>query len=306
MVECFSCKKRKAFFSRSYAGEYLCRKCFLNSINKKVFVVIGKNKMLEVEDKIAVAVSGGKDSLSLLNILYEIELGFPKSSLFVITIDEGIAGYRDEALKIVNENCKKLDLEQVTVSFKKLYGYTMDEIVKRNKERKLSACAYCGILRRKALNIAARKVNANKIATGHTLDDEIQTFFLNIVHGSSFRLENSSSILNENTLGLVPRIKPLCEVLERESALYAYIKGINFQEIPCPYSGEALRNDIRKILNRLENNHPGMKYTILGSMKKITRGLKKKPGKKNKCKKCGEITTKNICQACQVVQNLIK
>ena len=105
-VTCTVCKHREAFFLRPYSGEKLCKKCFLNSIEDKVRATIAKYSMLEFDDKIAVAVSGGKDSVSLLHILAKIERGYPKASLAAVTVDEGIKGYRDEALKIAGESCK--------------------------------------------------------------------------------------------------------------------------------------------------------------------------------------------------------
>ena len=89
--------RREAFYKRPYSGEKLCRRCFLKSIGDKVRVTISKHNMFEMNDRIAVAVSGGKDSVSLLHILAEIEEDFPKSAICVITVDEGIGRYGDEA-----------------------------------------------------------------------------------------------------------------------------------------------------------------------------------------------------------------
>ena len=139
---------------------------------------IAKYGMFSFNDRIAVAVSGGKDSISLLHVLAKMERFRPKASLVAVTVDEGIRGYRDEALKIAETYCKKLDLAHHTVSFKELYGFTLDEIVARKRlkgEKELTSCAYCGVLRRRALNVAAHAVKATKIATAHTLDDEVQT-----------------------------------------------------------------------------------------------------------------------------------
>jgi len=291
---------------RQYSGEKLCRKCFAESIEEKVRVTIGKYKMFEVDDKIAVAVSGGKDSLSLLHILARIEKDFPKSSTCAITVDEGISGYRDEAVRIAAKNCARLGVEQTTVSFKELYEYTMDEIVGKTQDGKLTPCAYCGVLRRKALNIAGRKADADKIATAHTLDDEIQTFFLNVIHGDPLRIARSGPKYDQAETGFVQRVKPFCEVLERESALYAYVKDIPFQEMPCPYSREALRNDVRHTLNRLEGRHPSMKYTIYSSMVKmreVMRGAVEEISLKT-CEDCGEPTAGILCQACIMVRGL--
>ncbi|MEM3585919.1 MAG: ATP-dependent sacrificial sulfur transferase LarE, partial [Candidatus Jordarchaeaceae archaeon] len=111
-------------------------------------------------------------------------------------------------------------------------------------------------------------------------------------HGDIARITRSNFPSHNITMNLVQRVKPLCEVMERESALYAFIKRIPFQEMPCPYAGEALRNDVRNTLNRLEEKHPGSKYTIYRSMEKIQKAIetsvKGLPVKK--CEKCGEIT----------------
>jgi len=106
--------------------------------------------------------------------------------------------------------------------------------------------------------------------------------------------------------GLVPRVKPLCEVLEKEVTLYAYVKGIRFQENPCPYASEALRNDVRSMLNRLEEKHPGMKYMIYRSAERIREAFRDKTPKisLNQCKICGEPTVGEICQVCQILQNI--
>jgi len=265
--------------------------------------------MLEFDDRIAVGVSGGKDSLSLLHILAKIEQNYPKSSLVAVTVDEGIRRYRDEALKIAAESCKKLGIRHHVVSFKELYGYTLDEIIKRltkEDKKELTPCAYCGVLRRKALNIAAREVKADKLATAHTLDDETQTILLNILHGDVLRIAREKPVTDEVHPKLVQRIKPFCEIPEKETALYAYTKKITFQDIPCPYASEALRNDVRLFLNRMEEKHAGMKFTIFGSIQRIRPAIENivRQEELKKCNECGEPTTERICKTCQMLQQL--
>jgi len=262
--------------------------------------------MFKFDDRIAVAVSGGKDSINLLHILSKIEKDYPKASICAVTVDEGIRGYRDEAIRIAAENCEMLGIDQTVVSFKEIYGYTLDEIVEKMKHKDLTPCAYCGVLRRRALNIAARKAAADKIATAHTLDDEVQTFLLNLFHGDPFRtIRSGPKFISENPQ-LTPRVKPFCEVLERESVLYAYVKGIKFQETPCPYADEALRNDMRIYLNRLEAKHPGIKYTLYRSIEKIQEAIAShtEETQLHPCRNCGEPTTSEICQVCTMLSEL--
>jgi len=306
MVACTVCKRGEAFFQRAYSGERLCKKCFCRSIEAKVKATISKYEMLEPDDRLAVAVSGGKDSVSLLHIMTKIEKGFPKASLSAIIVDEGIKGYRDEAAEIAIDNCGRLGVEYRTVSFKDLYGYTLDEIVGMTRDSSLTPCSYCGVLRRKALNMGARSVKASKMATAHNLDDEAQTYLINIIHGDPLRVLRVKPVLTPTQPDLVQRIKPFCEVPEREIALYAYVKRIVFQSVPCPYAGAALRNDVRNMLNRLEEKHPGMKYTIFRSIEKLRNTLEESGLKVElrRCEICAEPTTGRICQTCQILQDL--
>lgn len=306
MTACTLCKRREAFFSRGYSGERLCKRCFCLSIERKVKMTISKYEMFEHDDRIAVAVSGGKDSLSLLHILSKIEKNFPNATLSAVIVDEGIRGYRDEAMKIAKKNCEKLHVGHTVVSFKELYGYTLDEIAKTTEDTKLTPCSYCGVLRRRAINTGARLAGASKVATAHNLDDETQTALLNIIHGDPIRIIRVKPMLDPIQPGLIQRVKPLCEVLEREVALYAYVEKIEFQSLPCPYAGSALRNDVRNILNRLEEKHAGMKYTIYRSVEKIRTLLEQNKLETvlSDCEKCGEPTVGKICQTCRILEAL--
>jgi uncharacterized protein (TIGR00269 family) len=303
---CSICERREAFFFRPYSGEKLCKGCFVRSIEGKVRATIAKYKMFEFDDRIAVAVSGGKDSVSLLHILAKIERDYPKASLVAVSVDEGIAGYRDEALKIAAENCRRLGVEHHIISFKELYGLTLDEIVERLKdggEIELTPCAYCGVLRRKALNVIARKVRAEKLATAHTLDDEAQTILLNMFHGDVMRIAREKPVTDDVHPKLVRRVKPFCEIPERETALFAYVKKIKFQNMPCPYAPEALRNDIRLFLNRMEEKHAGIKYTVFKAAERIRPAIERAGVEiLRECRLCGEPTVQDICKACEMLQ----
>jgi uncharacterized protein (TIGR00269 family) len=307
-AKCSACKRREPFFHRVYSGERLCKRCFAESIEEKVRATVAKYKMLDHNDHVAVAVSGGKDSISMLQVLAKMERKYPRATLVAITVDEGIKGYRDEALEIAEANCKNLGIKHHSVSFKQLYGYTLDEIVERSREKsnRLTPCAFCGVLRRKSLNIAAMDVKANKIATGHTLDDEVQTSLLNIFHGDIPKLAVEKPVTDQVHPRLVQKVKPFCEVPERESALYAYVKGVSFQSTPCPYAGEAMRNDIRNLVNRIEERHAGTKFTVFKSIEKLRPAIATlaEKGEFKECKKCGDPSTGELCMACQLLKQV--
>ncbi|MCW4046768.1 MAG: TIGR00269 family protein [Candidatus Bathyarchaeota archaeon] len=306
---CSACHRREAFFFRPYSGERLCRKCFAESVEAKVRATITRYRMFRFDDRIAVAVSGGKDSLSLLHILARTERRHPKASLVAVIVDEGIKGYRDEALRIAVEACRKLGIEYHVESFKELYGFTLDEIIAQKRQRgelELTSCAYCGVLRRRALNVAALAVRADRIATAHTLDDEVQTALMNIFRGDISRLAKEKPVTDEVHPRLIQKVKPLCEIPERESALYAYVKGIRFQDTPCPYASEALRNDIRALLNTMEEKHAGTKFTVFKAMERIRPALvdvAKNDGFRD-CAECGEPASSELCKVCEMIRRM--
>jgi uncharacterized protein (TIGR00269 family) len=304
LATCSGCGSTLIYYRRDYEGVDLCRKCFVGSIETKVRRTITKRQMLKPHDTVAVAVSGGKDSVTLLRILWKLERRFPPARLIALTVDEGISGYRGEAISISREACEELKIEHVVVSFEKLFRVTMDDIASRRKE--LHPCSYCGVLRRKALNEGARRLGATKLATAHNLDDETQTALLNVMHGDIERTLQTSQTTRKAPASFIPRIKPLADVPERETALYAYASGVRFQTTPCPHGYDALRGDIRVMLNRLELKHPGLKYTLARSIEKLsaTAGRIEKRRAFRTCKICGDPTPNDVCEACLMLRAL--
>jgi len=260
--------------------------------------------MLAHDDHIAVAVSGGKDSLTLLAVLVKMEKRFPFTKITAISVDEGIEAYRDEALQIAAEACRKLNVKQYVVSYKELFGVTTDMIVKKNLGK--TPCSYCGVLRRKAINRAADEIGATKIATAHNLDDEVQTVLLNILHGDPLRLVRSGPVLQDGRGRFITRIKPFWDIPEKEIVLYAYLAGLEFQTITCPHGKEALRNDIRTFLNQMEQKHTGTKFTLQKTAQKLREHLSTtiNPLELQDCEKCGDPTPHKLCEACIMLESI--
>ena len=309
-MKCGFCGRREAVFVRTYSGEKLCKQCFLRSVEDRVRATIAKYGMFGFDDKILVAVSGGKDSVGLLHVLAKIEKKFPRALLLAVSIDEGIKGYRDEALKIAAENCELLGVKHSVLSFESLFGLTLDEVVQKTRKspsmKRLGACAYCGVLRRRALDLAAKKFDADVLALGHNLDDVVQTFLLNIVHGDVWRLARFGAVSIECGGRFVRRVRPFCLVPEKETAFYAYSKNVKFQTVACPYTGEALRNDVRYWLNRLEQRHAGSLFTLIRSFEKVGKIMEQKEKKLGVCKRCGEpcAASRDACVACKFLEKL--
>jgi uncharacterized protein (TIGR00269 family) len=262
--------------------------------------------MLKETDKIGVGVSGGKDSTVLLYILQQIEKKFSESSLIALTIDEGISGYREEGLHLAKQITSEFGIEHKITSFKELYGYTLDEIVKLFKQHSKAphtACFFCGVLRRRSLNQVARELRVDKLAIGHNLDDEAQTVLMNIFRSDITRMGRTNVDLRQVHDLFVPRVKPLREIPEREIATYAFFRNLPFHSQNCPHAEGVLRNDIQQILNKMEIKRPGTKHSVLRSGDKIQNLLHIKQ-KIHPCPVCHEPATNKICKFCKIMQDL--
>ena len=304
---CNKCSRNPPVYFRDYSGERLCKKCFLSSLDRKVQKTINKFSMIKYGDHVAVATSGGKDSLVLLSILKSIVDAAKGITMSAITIDEGISGYRDESLRIVSEFCSKLEVPLTILSYNELFGTRMDEAMKLRPSAKLTSCSICGTFRRRAIDMAAEKVRANVVATAHNLDDEIQTFMINLLSGDVNRIgwNQASSTYKE---GYMKKIKPLAEIYEREIVFYALQKGIPFQGEECPYTNESIREEIRQFLNDLEKAHPGIKYNTYKSTMDISTLVRNRRGSdmvRGACQKCGRDCTEQICSVCKI-QEILK
>jgi uncharacterized protein (TIGR00269 family) len=154
--------------------------------------------------------------------------------------------------------------------------------------------------------VAARAVGADKIATAHTLDDEVQTVLLNIFRGDILRLAKEKPVTDEVHPRFVRKVKPFCEIPEKESALYAYVKKIKFQDAPCPYAPEALRNEMRVMLNRMEEKYAGTKFTVFKSIERIRPALDEiaKKADFKECIECGEPSSSDLCKACEMLRQI--
>ena len=297
---CDKCKKQ-ATYSRKYSGENFCSECFSNSIFRKSARTISKYKMIKNNELVCVAVSGGKDSLVLLDILNKMSETH-NFRIFAITIDEGIPGYRDEALDIVQNFCATLKIKHKVFSYKELFDLTLEESLQLRNDKKPSSCSICGIFRRRALDHAAKSINADVIATGHNLDDVLQTFLINTLSGDTSKIGWMDPDVSSNKLR---KIKPLSEIYESEIVFYAFTNDLPFQTEPCPHMDEGIRTEIREFLNSLEANHSGIKNNMYNSVLKISQFTKKANYKeKQNCSVCGNECSGSICSVCKMIARL--
>ncbi|MFX1252336.1 MAG: TIGR00269 family protein [Promethearchaeota archaeon] len=291
----------------TYHGQIVCKSCFVRLIEQAAVKTISEYKMLSYRDHLGVALSGGKDSIVLLHILKKIIK--PHTQFTAIMIDEGIANYREDGLEKGRQAAIKEKVPLEIFSFKSLFGWTLDEVIERanKKNYQKAECAICGILRRQALNISARKVGVDKLATGHHLDDEAQSIIMNILRGDHIRLNRLSRIpISKNPL-FVPRLRPLVKIDENQVVLYAFAENLIYEKAQCPYAHSAMRNDIREFLSQQEFKRTGTLRNILRIHDLFFSNqetMQKQKGLETirTCKKCGEPSNKIACEACNLLE----
>ena len=294
-MKCQRCSK-SAIVYQKYSNAHLCRPHFIEDVERKIKRDIRKFKMVERGDRIAIALSGGKDSIALLYVLHKIFQNRPDIELQAITIDEGIDGYREKTLSHAVELTEEFGISHTIRSFEDEFGTTLDELT-RKKEN--AACTLCGVLRKNVLNKAARELGATKLAVGHNLDDEAQTILMNYLRGDADRMKR---MLQDTTQpGMVLRIKPLRSIPEKEVALYGFLNNLPLSTDECPYASEALRNEIREMLNNYEVKHPGTKYSLLGGFEAVAKALPPAETKILRCEKCSEPGSEAVCKTCRLL-----
>lgn len=274
---------------------------FNEMIFERINNLISDYHLIKQNELIAVALSGGKDSVLTLHALKRYQ-EFEDFDLIAISVDEGIAGYRAHGISSAVNNAEELGIELIQKSFVGEEGFALDDIYMDFK----SACIPCGVFRRNILNKTAYELGASKIATGHNLDDEIQSFLMSFARGDTIKFSKFGPELDVIHPKLVPRIKPLWNTPEKDVGLWAILNDIDIHLDECPYSHLSLRAKIKEFLNNNEDAYPGLKNNIMESFKKILTFENDIPAKLNECRLCGEPTSSEICKACEIKESVSK
>ncbi|KAG7195286.1 nucleotidyltransferase [Scheffersomyces spartinae] len=337
---CELCHGRKAVMKRPKNLQKLCKECFYHVFETEIHNTIVANSLFAPGDRVAIGASGGKDSTVLASILKTLNERYNYGvELVLLSIDEGIKGYRDDSLATVKRNQVQYDMPLEIVSYKDLYSWTMDEIVSCAGIR--SSCTYCGVLRRQALDRGAAKLGINHVVTGHNADDMAETVLMNLLRGDVARLGKSCEISTQSEGSPFKRTKPFKYTYQKEIVLYAHYKKLDYFSTECTYAPEAFRGTARELLKALEAIRPSCIMDIIYSgeqfcvapkpkratpkyknAKKIQNGdndneqeingdgsvsLKKKLESAtdgHRCEKCGYLTMNRICKACVLLAGL--
>lgn len=326
---CELCHGRKAVMKRPKNLQKLCKECFFLVFETEIHNTITGANLFSPGELVAIGASGGKDSTVLASVLKTLNERYNYGvKLVLLSIDEGIKGYRDDSLATVKRNKDQYDMDLEIVSYKDLYLWLMDEIVACAGMR--NSCTYCGVLRRQALDRGAAQLGISHVVTGHNADDMAETVLMNILRGDTARLENSTSIMTQSSGLPIKRSKPFKYSYQKEIVLYAHYKKLDYFSTECSYAPEAFRGTARELLKSLEAIRPSCIMDIIYSgehlalapkkKKKTVAYKNKKPAEQeinpdgsvnikkktdgNTCEKCGYITSNKICKACMLLAGL--
>lgn len=301
--KCHYCQERPPKLKRSKNGFRSCVECFSYHFEEEVHQTIMEEKLFKTGDKILLAVSGGKDSTVLVHVMTTLrERHAYPVTLELLAIDEGIKGYRDDSLTTVRHNSEFYKLPLRVLSYKDLFGFTMDEVVKLTNIK--CSCSFCGVFRRRALDCGLVGGAGDRLYTGHNADDMAETVLMNLLRGDSFRLA-SCTAAQSGSEGELIRCKPFKYAYEKEIVLYAYHKKLEYFSTECTYAKDAFRGSLKELVKRMSSTRPGVIEELIRNA--ATLELKDITAVPNKttCKVCGFVSSNPQCNVCKYRGQLV-
>ena len=297
-MKCTKCKRDASVKLRHYNIK-LCKEHFNEFIEGRVERAIKKFKMFRRDSKILIAVSGGKDSVSLWHMLKK--LGYEVDALF---IRAGRSGMVQKAQEIVEKNAEllgtKLHIVDATEYFEGLSTQEISIMLRR------PVCSICGVVRRYLMNKFAYENGYDVVVTGHNLNDEASVLLGNNLHWQEGYLERQWPLLPKTHEKLVPKAKPLVLNYEEDIKLYATLNEIPHLEMACPFSVGATSLVYKKVLRELEEDQPGITLNFYLGFLKRKKEPKYEVENLRECEECGYPTTAQVCSFCRLRKQVEK
>jgi uncharacterized protein (TIGR00269 family) len=296
-VRCLKCRADAWVEVRRHNAAY-CDTCFVGFFHDQVERAIRAYKMFARDDRVLVAVSGGKDSLALWEVL--LEMGYRADGLY---IDLGIGDYSGESKRLTEKFAAGRGATLHVVGLEEEFGYTIDLVESRTRRK---PCSGCGLTKRYLFNRRAADLGYDVVATGHNLDDEAATLLGNVLHWQTGYLARQSPVLEAEEAGLVRKVKPLFRLSEHDTASYAVIRGIDYVVEECPNAVGARSLLYKDALNVLEERSPGAKQSfLLGFLEKAQPAFSSADEHELRpCIECGQPTTTERCAFCRLVADM--
>jgi uncharacterized protein (TIGR00269 family) len=291
-MKCTRCRGR-AVVEVPRANAAFCGECFTESyVRNLVIRAIRHDHMVAKDDRVLVAVSGGKDSLALWDLL--LDLGYHADGLY---LGLGIGGYSTRSHVVCQEFADARGATLVSVDMADRAGFTIPQAA-AIKTR--PACAICGLSKRHVFNAVARENGYDVVATGHNLDDEVAVLLGNVLRWETEYLARQSPVLEATHPSLVKKVKPLYRVAERETAAYCVLKGIDYVVEECPLVEGNTQMKYKGLLDTLEAQSPGTKHNFLfGFLEKGREHFPPDGVALNECVECGSATPGERCAFCR-------
>jgi len=271
----------------------LCNEHFFDLVERRVERAILKFKMFERTSRVLVAVSGGKDSLSLWYAL--TKLGYAADALFIRLGDTSVVNAAHALVqKAAAALAGKLHVLDATVYFNGASVQDAAKILRR------PVCAVCGLTRRYLMNKFACEHGYDVIATGHNMTDEATTLLGNLLHWQDGYLQRQWPVLPKTHTRFVAKVKPMALNYEQDIKQYATLRGIEHLDLSCPFAAGATSRLYKRLLTELEDEQPGV--TAAFYLGYIRRGrLQTASVQLQDCQQCGYPTTSAICAFCRLV-----
>jgi uncharacterized protein (TIGR00269 family) len=295
-VRCHSCRAPANVEIRRSRTAY-CAGCYPEWFRGQVQDRIAHERMFRRDDRLLVAISGGKDSLALWHAL--TRLGYRADGMYIRL---GIADYSRRSQAKSEAFAAALGLTLHQVDLEEAQGFTVPDLL---DARSGKPCAACGTVKRYHFNKLAADLGYDVVATGHNLDDEAATLFGNVVHWNVDYLGRQGPVLESTHPRLVRKVKPLYRLSERETAAYAVIERIDYILEECPMAKGAKSLAYKDMLNSLEEQQPGAKYGFLvGFLKQGRRAVPSggfdQATDLRECTRCGQPTSGDLCAYCRM------
>lgn len=294
-MKCTRCKAPAQVQLRAHNSNF-CRACFLFYFQRQVERAIEKEGMFTRQEPVLVAVSGGKDSLALWEVLHG--LGFQTSGLH---LSLGIGAYSDVSTEKTAAFAAAHDLPLITVRLAEL-GMAVPEVAGLTRR---PACSACGTMKRHYFDQLAIDRGFPVVATGHNLDDEAARLLGNVLHWQLPYLARQKPVLEPTHPRFVRKVKPLFRISEYETAIYAFLRGIDYVVDECPNAVGATQLVYKDMLNRLEAASPGSKLAFVQDF--LARAQPALPaasegGPPQTCAQCGMPAFGEVCGYCRLLR----
>jgi uncharacterized protein (TIGR00269 family) len=296
-VKCRKCGNAAVLELRRHNAAF-CGPDFLEFFRNQVREAIRKYRMFTPDEPVLVAVSGGKDSLALWDVL--IDDGYRTTGLY---LDLGIFDYSVES----RSKCEAFAAARgVPLLVRRVADEVGAPVPVIKSVTRRPPCSGCGLSKRYLMNRAALDEGMPVVATGHNLDDEAATLFGSVMHWQTDALPRQSPALASTHPKLVRRVKPLYRLSERETAAYAFLRKIDYIVDECPFATGATSITHKETLNRLEDASPGAKHNFLfGFLEKARPAFERAEAVVlNECTRCGQVTTGTLCAFCKLADHV--